>query len=104
MSDLNKVVVNNMEKRQRDNLLKVCGRGWPFTDIQTPVSSSDRGGKSAEDRILRHSGTPRGQPGAVRQHAWSAQPSGGNRSLLTHGVDHAYSQESTSVGHPSSSP
>jgi hypothetical protein len=26
MSDLNKAVVNNTEKRQRDNLSKVCGR------------------------------------------------------------------------------
>jgi hypothetical protein len=75
MSDLNKVVVNNMEKRQRDNLPKVRGRDRPFTDIQIPVSSGDRGGEFAEDRILQRSGTPRGWPGAVRQHAWSAQPS-----------------------------
>jgi hypothetical protein len=43
MLDLNKVVVNNTEKRQRDNLPKVCGRDRPFADIQTPVSSDDRG-------------------------------------------------------------
>jgi hypothetical protein len=69
MSDLNKVVVNNTENRQRDNLLKVHGRDRPFADIQTPVSSGDRGGESAEDKILRRSGTPRGRPGVVRQHA-----------------------------------
>jgi hypothetical protein len=54
MSDLNRDVVNNMEKRQRDNLPKVRGKDRAFTDIQTSVSSSDRGGESAEDRILRH--------------------------------------------------
>jgi hypothetical protein len=59
MSDLNKDVVNNTKNRQRDNLSKGHGRDRPFTDIRTPVSSSDRGGESAEDRILRHSGTPR---------------------------------------------
>jgi hypothetical protein len=74
MSDLNKVVVNNTEKRQRDNLLKVYGRDRLFVDIRTPVSSGDRGGESAEDRILRLSGTPRGRPGTVQQHAWLAQP------------------------------
>jgi hypothetical protein len=43
MSDLNKAIVNNTEKRQRDNLPKVRGRDRPFADIQTPVSSYDRG-------------------------------------------------------------
>jgi hypothetical protein len=52
MSDLNKNVVNNIEKRQRDNLPKVRGRDRPFADIQTPVSSGHRGGESAKDRIL----------------------------------------------------
>jgi hypothetical protein len=66
MSDLSKVVVNNTERRQRDNLPKVRGADWPFTDIRTPVSSNDRGGESAEDRILQRSGTPRGRPGVVR--------------------------------------
>jgi hypothetical protein len=71
MSDQSKVVVNNMEKGQRDNLLKVCGRDQPFADIRMPVSSGDRGGESAKDRILRCSGTPRGRPGTVQQRAWS---------------------------------
>jgi hypothetical protein len=53
MTDLNKVVINNTEKRQRDNLPKVCSGDWPFADIRTLVSSGDRGGKSAKDRILR---------------------------------------------------
>jgi hypothetical protein len=83
MSDLNKVVVNNMEKRQRDNLPKVHGRDRPFADIRTPVFSGDRGGESAEDRILRRSGSPQGQLGAVRQHAWSAQPSDRSSVVLT---------------------
>jgi hypothetical protein len=72
MSDLNKDVVNNKEKRQRDNLPKVHGRDQPFMDIRTSVSSGDRGGESTEDRILRRSGTLRGRPGVVQQHAWSA--------------------------------
>jgi hypothetical protein len=83
MLDLNKVVVNNMERRQRDNLPKVHGGDRPFTDIQMPVSSDDRGGESAEDRILRRSGTPRGRPGVVRQHAWSAHPSDWSSVVLT---------------------
>jgi hypothetical protein len=58
MSDINKTVVNNTEKRQRENLPKVRSRDRPFADIQTPVSSDDRGGESAEDRIIRRSGTP----------------------------------------------
>jgi hypothetical protein len=69
MSDLNKDVINNTKKRQRDNLLKVRGRDWPFTGIRTSVSFDDRGGEFAEDRILRHSGTPQGWPSAVQQHA-----------------------------------
>jgi hypothetical protein len=75
MSDHNKVVVNNVEKGQRDNLLKVRGKGRPFANIQMPVSSDDRGGggESAKRRILRRSGTPRGQPGAVQQRAWSTR-------------------------------
>jgi hypothetical protein len=73
MSDLNKAVVNNTEKRQRDNLPKVRGRDRPFADIRTSISSGDRGSESTEDRIIRHSGMPRGRSGAVRQHAWSAQ-------------------------------
>jgi hypothetical protein len=58
MSDLKKVVVNNTEKRQRDNLLKVCGRDRPFVGIRTQVSSDGRGGESTEDRILQRSGMP----------------------------------------------
>jgi hypothetical protein len=65
MSDQSNVVVNNVEKGQRDNPLKVRGRDRPFADIRMPVSSGDRGGKSAEDRILRRSGTPQGQLGTV---------------------------------------
>jgi hypothetical protein len=83
MSDLNKDVVNNTKNRQRDNLQKVCGRDRPFVDIRTPVSSGDRGGESAEDKILRRSGTPRSRPGAVRQHDWSAQPSDRSSVVLT---------------------
>jgi hypothetical protein len=49
---LNNVVVNNTEKRQRDNFPKVHDMDRSFTDIRTPVSSDDRGGESAEDRIL----------------------------------------------------
>jgi hypothetical protein len=71
MSDLNKDVVNNTENRLRDNLSKVHGRDRPFVDIRTQVSSGDQGGESAEDRIFQRSGTPRGQPDAVRQHTWS---------------------------------
>jgi hypothetical protein len=52
MLDLNKVVVNNTEKRQSDNLPKVRSRDRPFADIRTPVSFGDRGGESAKDRIL----------------------------------------------------
>jgi hypothetical protein len=53
MSDLNKVVVNNAEKKkQRDNLLEVHIRDRPFAGTRTPVSSGDRGGESTEDRIL----------------------------------------------------
>jgi hypothetical protein len=43
MSDINKVVVNNTEKRQRNNLPKVHGRDRPVPDIRTPDSSGDRG-------------------------------------------------------------
>jgi hypothetical protein len=73
MSDQSKVVVNNVEKEQRDNLLKVHGKDWPFADIRMPVSSDDRGGESGERRILQRSGTPQGRPGAVPQHTWSAR-------------------------------
>jgi hypothetical protein len=83
MTDLNKVVINNTEKRQRDNLPKVCGGDWPFTDIRTLVSSGDRGGKSAKDRILQRSSMPRGRPGVFRQHAWSAQLSDWSSVVLT---------------------
>jgi hypothetical protein len=48
------------------SLPKVRGRDRPFADIRTPVSSHDRGGESAKDRILRRSGTPRGRLGVVR--------------------------------------
>jgi hypothetical protein len=72
MSDQNKVVVNNVEKGQRHNLLKVHGKDWPFADIRMLVSSSDRGGESVECRIIRCSGTLRGRPATVQQHAWSA--------------------------------
>jgi hypothetical protein len=83
MSDLNMVVVNNMEKRRSDNLPKVRGEDRPFPDIQTSVSSDDRGGESAKDRILQRSGTARGRPGVVRQHAWSVQPSDWSSVVLT---------------------
>jgi hypothetical protein len=43
MSDLNGVVVNNMEKSQRDNLSKVHVGDRPVVDIRTSVSSGDRG-------------------------------------------------------------
>jgi hypothetical protein len=66
MSDLNGVVVNNMEKSQRDNLPKVRGGDRPVADIRTTVSSGDRGGESAEDRTLRCSGTPRGRSSVVQ--------------------------------------
>jgi hypothetical protein len=39
MSDLNKVVVNNMEKRQRDNLPKVHGRDRSFVNIRASLAS-----------------------------------------------------------------
>jgi hypothetical protein len=58
MSDLNKVVVNNTEKSQMDNLPKVHGGDRLVVDIRTPVCSDDQGGESAEDRTLRRSGTP----------------------------------------------
>jgi hypothetical protein len=73
MSDQSKVAVNNVEKGQRNNLLKVHGIDQPFTDIRMPVSSGDRGGESVECRSLRRSGTPRGQPGTVQQRAWSVR-------------------------------
>jgi hypothetical protein len=79
MSGLNKDVVNNT----KNNLPNVHGRDRPFADIQTPVSSDNRGGKSTEDRILRRSGTPQDRPGAVRQHAWSTQPSDQSSVVLT---------------------
>jgi hypothetical protein len=53
MSDQSKVVVNNVEKEQRDNLLKVHGKDRLFMDIRMPVSSDERGGESAERRILQ---------------------------------------------------
>jgi hypothetical protein len=65
MLDQNRIVVNNVEKERRDNLMKGHGRDRPFTDIRMSVSSGDRGGESAEDRILRRSGTSQEQPGAV---------------------------------------
>jgi hypothetical protein len=83
MSNLNKVVVNNTEKSQRDNLPKVRGGNQPIADIRTPVSSGDRGGESTEDRTLRRSGTSRGWPGVVQQHAWSAQPNNWSSVILT---------------------
>jgi hypothetical protein len=51
MSDQNKVVVNNVKKGRRDNLLKGHDRDRPFADIQMPVSFGDRGVESAKDRI-----------------------------------------------------
>jgi hypothetical protein len=73
MSDQSKVVINNVEKEQRDNLLKVHSKDQSFTNIQMTVSSNDRGDESTEHRILQHSGTPRGWAGAVQQRPWSAQ-------------------------------
>jgi hypothetical protein len=52
MLDQSKVVVNNVEKGQRDNLLKFRGKDRPFIDIRMPVSSSDQGSESAKRRIL----------------------------------------------------
>jgi hypothetical protein len=52
MLDQNRVVVNNVEKGRRNNLLKGHDRDWPFVDIRMTVSSDDRGGESAEDKIL----------------------------------------------------
>jgi hypothetical protein len=52
MLDQSKGIVNNVEKEQIDNLLKVCGKDRPFTDIQMPVSSGDRGGEFVEHKIL----------------------------------------------------
>jgi hypothetical protein len=66
MSHQSKVVINNVEKGQSDNPLKVHSRDRPFADIRMPVSSDDRGGESVEDRILRCTDTPRGRPGAVQ--------------------------------------
>jgi hypothetical protein len=83
MSDLNKVVINNTEKSQRDNLPKVHGGDRPVADIRTPVSSGDRGGESVEDRTLRRSGTSRDRPGVVQQHAWSVQPNDWSSVVLT---------------------
>jgi hypothetical protein len=52
MSNQSKVVVNNVEKGQRDNLLKVRSKDRSFADIRMPVSFDDRGGESIERRIL----------------------------------------------------
>jgi hypothetical protein len=52
MLDQSKVIVNNMEKGQRGNPLKVRGWDQSFVDILMPVSSNDRGGESAKDGIL----------------------------------------------------
>jgi hypothetical protein len=52
MLDLSKVVINNTEKRRRDDLPKAHGKDRPFAGIQTLVSSGDRGGESTEGRIL----------------------------------------------------
>jgi hypothetical protein len=73
MSDQSKVVVNNVEKGQKDNILKVHGKDRPFADIRMLVSFGDRGGESAERRILRSSGTPRGRTGVVPQRALSVR-------------------------------
>jgi hypothetical protein len=83
MLDLSKVVINNTEKRRKDDLQKARGKDRLFAGIRTPVSSGDRGGESAEGRILRRSGTPRGRLGVIRQHAWSAQPSDWSSVVLT---------------------
>jgi hypothetical protein len=83
MSDLNKVVVNDTEKSQRDTLPKVRGKDRPVADIRTPVSSGDRGGESVEDRTLRRSGTLRSRLGIVQQHAWLAQPNDWSSVVLT---------------------
>jgi hypothetical protein len=48
MSDWSKVIVNDVEKEQRDNLLKVHGKNQPFADIRLTVSFGDRGGESTE--------------------------------------------------------
>jgi hypothetical protein len=52
MSDQSKVVVNNVEKGQTDNLLNVHVKDWSFADIRMPVTSGDRGGESGGRRIL----------------------------------------------------
>jgi hypothetical protein len=87
MSDLNKDVVNNTKSGQRDNLPKVRGRDRPVADIRTLVSSSNRGGESAEDKILQRSGmrlvstAKRSVIGGSDRLFLIAR---GNRSLLTH--------------------
>jgi hypothetical protein len=58
MSEYHNVIVNNVEKEQRDNLLEVHGKDQPFADIRMPVSFSDREGESTERRILQRSGMP----------------------------------------------
>jgi hypothetical protein len=52
MSDQSKVVGNNVEKGQRDNLLKVHAKDQPSAGIRMPVSSGDRGSEFIERRIL----------------------------------------------------
>jgi hypothetical protein len=85
MSDLNKVVVNNMEKRQRDNLLKVHGRDRPFVDILTPVSST----RWHSSRLAWRSSVTRLVSAANRSVIGGSDRlfliAGGNRSLLIHG-------------------
>jgi hypothetical protein len=41
MSDQSKVIINNVEKGQRDNPLKVHGMDRPFADIRMLVSFGD---------------------------------------------------------------
>jgi hypothetical protein len=43
MSEQNMVVVNNVEKGRRDNLLKGRDRERPSADIRMPISSDGRG-------------------------------------------------------------
>jgi hypothetical protein len=52
MSDQSKVVVNNVEKGQRDNLLKVHAKDRSSAGIRMLVSSGDRGSEFVKHRIL----------------------------------------------------
>jgi hypothetical protein len=99
MSYQSKVVVNNVEKGQRDNLLKVRGKDRPFADIRIPVSYDDRGGGSTirgHSSTQWHASRPAWHSSATRLVNAAKQSvigcsvrlfliAGGNIILLTHG-------------------